>query len=219
MVSANDGSNIDGRRQGDRCEKDHLRLIVCYFVALGGISAIAAPDYMSVANSFLRKEIRHDSDDLRIDTETMRGMEYPADNDDTKDPADALTSVKFHQKMGVFTAHDYATGVNDGLKLLKEHVDRNSRVFCSTSSNPFPFALRLPSPKGAPPDSFWGNELTKKHHPAPERIFMDVTHLMIYRDPNPGVDSMSRIYGDYIQRHFSLVDKSDLWFLYVRKPE
>ena len=116
------------------------------------------------------------------------------------------------------TPYQYAHLVNDGLALLKPYVTPSMRVFCMDSTNPFPIALCLPSPKGG---AIWWDAKTfsQKLFPNPEQVFGEVTHVMV---PKVAVNrntaaGMREIYGDYLAEHFTPLCESALWNLYASK--
>lgn len=113
------------------------------------------------------------------------------------------------------TPYQYAHLVNDGVALVRPHVNAASRVFCMDSANPFPLALRLPAPKGG---ALWWDKMTfnRRIFPAPERALGEVTHVMV---PKSGVNSEDvwEVYRPYVTEHFRHLDASALWDLYVRK--
>lgn len=200
-------------------ESRRLRSLIGYVVVLAAISGIAAPDYLSVANSFLRKVAgsRSVADDWRIDSPTMRDMAFSLREDDVKDSAQTLAKLRLRMVGSERTPHDYAFVVNDALQLLHGRVDKRSRVFSTYLSNPYPFALGLPSPRGAPAALFWGGDMNEEHYLPPEEIFGDVTHLLFCNLATTENKSMRRVFGDYIQDNFVLAAESELWTLYLRK--
>ncbi len=85
-------------------------------------------------------------------------------------------------------------------------------------SNPFPFALGKPSPKG---DALWwhvGKTFDEKRHLPAERVYGDTTLLLVPKWPLTPRESklLQRIYGPYVDTHFARVAESQLWTLYER---
>jgi hypothetical protein len=113
------------------------------------------------------------------------------------------------------TPYQYAHLVNDGLALLQPHLTPAARVFCMDLANPFPLALLLPPPKGG---SLWWDRMTfsPQLFPKPERVFGEVTHVMVPKIGLNTADSQE-VYLPYVADHFSHVAESALWDLYVRK--
>jgi hypothetical protein len=113
------------------------------------------------------------------------------------------------------TPYQYAHLVNDGLALLRPHLTPGARIFCMDLTNPFPLALLLPPARGG---SLWWDRRTfgPQLFPKPERVFGDVTHVMI---PKVGLNSpdLQEVYLAYVTEHFSHVAESALWDLYMRK--
>jgi hypothetical protein len=117
------------------------------------------------------------------------------------------------------TSYQYAVWINDGLALLREHADRNSRIFVVDWVNPFSFALELPSPRG---DAlYWHVErvFDQQHFPPAERVFREVTLVMVpKRAIQPASKEMlMRVYGDAVESQFEPIDESNLWILLGRR--
>jgi hypothetical protein len=153
-----------------------------------------------------------------------------------------LSSVEESQRFESTTLHDfvipqtsdYVTAywrarevpqkINEGLALLRQYVSKDSRVFSMTYTNPFPFALELPSPRGAP--LWWDLNLSfnKEFFPKAETIFQDTNMVMVpkFGHQDPGccmetVDLMQELYGDYLKQNFLEKDSSQTWRLLVKR--
>ncbi|MEI8233914.1 MAG: hypothetical protein WCH57_04425 [Verrucomicrobiota bacterium] len=113
------------------------------------------------------------------------------------------------------TPYQYAHLVNDGLALLRPHVTPASRIFCMDLMNPFPLALLLPPPKGG---SLWWDRRTFSHQifPSPQRVFGEVTHVMVPKIGLNGAEDLREVYGAYLTEHFSHASESALWDLYLK---
>jgi hypothetical protein len=85
--------------------------------------------------------------------------------------------------------------------------------------NPFSFALEIPSPRG---DAlYWhaGRVFDEQHFPAPERVFEEVTLVMVpERALQPASKStLEQVYRRELELHFQRIDQSRLWVLYGRR--
>ena len=103
-----------------------------------------------------------------------------------------------------------------GIALLREagvDADLNATVFTVGFSNPFPFALGLPSPTASP---IWLHE-GRSYDPAnpipPETMFAGVSVLMV---PTTSVP-LSELYVDTIREEFVEIDQNSYWILYRRR--
>ena len=56
-----------------------------------------------------------------------------------------------------------------------------------------------------------------KAFPQPERVFGEVTHVMIPKVGLDGTGDLLGVYRPYLTDHFSHAAESALWDLYVRK--
>jgi hypothetical protein len=116
---------------------------------------------------------------------------------------------------------EYSAKINDGLQMLKRHVNKQSHVMALDFGNPFNYALGLIPPKG---DALWwavDNSFNTKKHPDPERIFREADFIMVPEVPGNIVVSVSRsmmaIYGEYLRKHYQPIEKSHYWTLWIRK--
>jgi hypothetical protein len=114
--------------------------------------------------------------------------------------------------------------INDGLALLRKHVDQNSRILVFATANPFPFALEITAPRGGP--LWWDRNLSYnvQYHPTADAIFADVNLVMIalLKPDDDGccneiVQDMSTFYMGYLSNHFSELDRSETWLLLRRR--
>jgi hypothetical protein len=152
-----------------------------------------------------------------------------------------LPSIEISQRFQSKTLHDFVVPesseavtvywkvkdvpyrINEGLALLRKYISNESRIFLMGYSNPFPFALGLPSPRGT---SLWWDinySFNKDSYPSPEKIFKDTTMVMIpnVSSKDPGccmdtLDLMKKLYGDFLGKNFVEKDRSQFWTLLVR---
>jgi len=117
------------------------------------------------------------------------------------------------------TSYQYACWTNDGLDLLRRHVNAESRIFVLDWVNPFSFALELPSPRG---DAlYWhaGRVFDEENCPKADRVLQEVTLVMApKRSIQPASTKMlRRVYGDVLEERFERIDESLLWTLFGRR--
>ena len=122
--------------------------------AAAGLAALGClvPDFYSVPFVLRWKHFYAEllPADARVDTPSMRAMWLPPK---TTDP-ERISLVRRDVLSGSDRAdysesYPYAFYVNDGLQLLRKHIDAHSRVYCLDACNPFPFALGMAGPRGA----------------------------------------------------------------------
>ncbi len=121
-------------------------------------------------------------------------------------------------------ARDHPAGINDGIDLLRRHLQPGDRVTTIAFINPFSFALGLQPARDGP--QWWdlNFDFDENHHPTAESFLGSATLVMIPRRTDPAqwdfetVDLLLRLYGDYLQSHFELLEVSDHWILYRRRP-
>ena len=122
-------------------------------------------------------------------------------------------------------AKDVPARINEGIELLRRHVQSDTRLFAAAFTNPFSFALELPPPKGPP---LWWDinfDVSLDNFPNPDSIFahVDMIIIPIMRDADSGccketVHQMMNIYGGYINENFEDVEQTENWDLMTRRP-
>jgi hypothetical protein len=114
--------------------------------------------------------------------------------------------------------------VNDGLGLLRQHVDGDARLMVFALSDMFSFPLSLTPPTGGP--LWWDRNFNYNldHYPPAEQVFADVTHVMIPQiHPEDGgcckhvVGDLEQMYGPHLRAHFVEVGRTQTWVLYQRR--
>jgi hypothetical protein len=112
----------------------------------------------------------------------------------------------------------YPGQVNDGIALLRRHVNTQDRILALDFSNPFPFALNLPPARGGSTSWLLDASFNRSVHVADQDVFGDASFVMIprYERNASTVSALKEIYGAYLRRNFRLVDRSDDWELYQR---
>jgi hypothetical protein len=202
-------------------EAARLRLTLGWLAAGLAAASFVLPDFGSIANSAALKFWRGPrmGTDWQVDSPAMKGLFFPKQDDDPDEWADAVAQfrLRVQKHMATPLPRGYALWINDGLRLLHGRTDQRSRVFALAICNPFPFALQLPPPTAVPVSLAWRVNMDETHYPAAERLFSDVTHLMVSKPHAVKEEPLWRIYGAYIDAHFVLAGESDLWRLYTRK--
>jgi hypothetical protein len=114
--------------------------------------------------------------------------------------------------------------VNDGLALLRAHVDQDARLMVFALTDPFSFPLGLAPPTGGP--LWWDRNFNYNldHYPPAEQVFAEVTHVMVpqIHAEDDGcckhvVADLEQMYGPYVAQHFAEVGRTDTWVLLARR--
>ncbi len=210
---------------GSITESYRLRVCLSCLAAAFMMAMIALPDYHSVAYAYLWKRVRGSAmpPDARIVAPPFQDMLLPPDSLDPSEITAARATMPTTEQLRSDSGGTYLLGlrINDGLALLRDHVDRDSRILAFDEINPFPFALQLPPPRGTPSLWHFGRLENDKRHPPAEIVFQDVTHVMVPR-VSADADSFElihRLFDEYVKEHFVEVAESREWTLLVRKPE
>lgn len=114
----------------------------------------------------------------------------------------------------------YGSYVNDGLALLQRYRAMGETVMSLDFTNPFSYGLGIrPAPGGATVLQY-RTTFDDKHRQSAQSLFGHSDLVML---PQPGhfsdptLDySIVRIYGSYLEKHFTLVGSSHYWQLYRR---
>lgn len=196
------------------------RVVVVNVFAAYLCLAIILPDLASVTNSFIwqRTASPKSLETVRVQSDVMKSICFPPTWQQMAFSQEEVPAFLNYPQLGDFTAFEYAQWINNGLELLRPHVDQESVIFAMSTVNPFPFALQLPSPRFGVP--FWGpgRAVDHEHHPAPATIFAEVTHVIIPKRPIHiwHRKFLDEIYGPHVQTHFRRLAESSAWTLYVR---
>ena len=106
----------------------------------------------------------------------------------------------------------YVAKINDGISLLRRVSSRGDRVMALNFENPFSLALGLRPPRG---DTLWwhlGCTFDGKHFWPADRIFRDVTLLMIPKNEDPeAATPLKRLYAPYLKNNFTELAESKYW--------
>jgi hypothetical protein len=121
-------------------------------------------------------------------------------------------------------ASDFPAKMNDGLDLLHKHLSGNDRVTTFGYTDPFSFAFGLKPSRDA--FQYWDeySDFDIHNHPTPEEFLGSATLVMIpICDPryqsaaSRTLDVMMKLYQNYLQENFELLDTSQDWSLYRRR--
>lgn len=128
---------------------------------------------------------------------------------------------------GTCTQAPYVEKINDALSMVKPRLKDDSRILVMDVNNPFSFGLGLPSPHG---DAlYWhygthfnsqnGVNFTEQSHPPPEKVFADVTIVMIPKcaEEDETVQMMLKIYREYVLAHFYQDAESKYWIMMAKR--
>jgi len=115
----------------------------------------------------------------------------------------------------------YVTKINDGLNLIRKHAElAHARVGVLDFSDGLSLPLQRPSPPNMPLGFHYGVSLNETTYLPPEHIFKGCDVLMIprYVDyDNRTVPCLLTVYRDYLDKHFTQIDQSRFWNLFVQK--
>ena len=111
----------------------------------------------------------------------------------------------------------YVAFVNDGIALLQRNHGSGETVVSLDFSNPFPYSLGIPPPKGGTPVGIqYRTNFDDAHQLPPAWLFGSADLVMLPVTFTDGTlqESVPRIYGPYLRAHFHAVDRSENWLLY-----
>lgn len=202
-----------------------LRVIAGACIALGLLGPTLFNDGASVGYAWARRNhMRFLTPECGIiDSPSLRSLILPPQPGEQVEWAWVINDLTARKHLSPLAAErtavspfQFACLIQDGLKLLRPHVTPESRIFCLNHTNPFPLALRLPPPNGG---CLWWDGVTfnRKRFPDPERVYRDVTLVMVPRNP-VGSTLMRDVYLPSVKERFRKVAESALWELYER-PE
>jgi hypothetical protein len=131
-------------------------------------------------------------------------------------PADAQWKTAYR------SAHALPEMINDGLRVLRRNLRPGDTVFTLAYTDPFSFALGLPSSRCGP--LWWdlGFDFDRKTHPDAQCAIGSARWVMIPRMvPGQGccqetVSVMLHLYSGYLSRHFAEIQRTSDWILLRR---
>ena len=122
-------------------------------------------------------------------------------------------------------SREYSARINDGLDLLRRHLQEGDRITALDYGNPFSFALGTKPAKDG--NLWWDLDFTfdRQHYPAPSEVLGDATVVMVPRLSRPArgfgletFEAMMDLYGKYLHEHFYEVESSSTWTMFRRNP-
>jgi hypothetical protein len=177
-------------------------------LVLGTVGTIATQDVAALAkNVALRGYVANPPASQRFDSAHLRDFVIP-------DNSQWNTDYR--------TAHNVPSMVNDGIRMLRNHVRPTDRVFSLAFGSPFNVAMGLQPTVGG---MLWydlGFDIDREHHPSGEEAIGTADWVIIPQMlPDQGccqetVQAMHEMYGAYLQAHFEQVDGSENWILLKR---
>lgn len=122
------------------------------------------------------------------------------------------------------TGYAYVAAIQDGLALLKRHIDENEGVLAFDEFNPFNYLLGRPSPRGGISAAAYAYTFHDSAHPSAARFFGNTSYVLVRRYlkkrdawETVDVNALLRIYGNTLHSEFALLAKTDHWELWGRR--
>ena len=171
---------------------------------------IVVKDLWSIGNSFVGSLHAKSAENemQRFDSARLRNFRIPATS---------------HWRTAYWQANEVPAAINDGLSLIRRHVDKNDQIVVLALTDPFSFALGLVPPKDVP--LWWDLDFSFNRgvHPSPEQLFAHADYVLypVLRESDKGccyetVETLLKLYGDYIGKHFIAEERSSSWALLKR---
>ncbi|MBF0187390.1 MAG: hypothetical protein HQL50_05640 [Magnetococcales bacterium] len=111
-----------------------------------------------------------------------------------------------------FTDEKYRSTLQQGAKLLEEHLRPGERIWTTDFSNPFPFWLKQPPPKR---DLLWwdlSRTFSEETHPPAGPFLCRIDLIAIpKKGTNRNVVQMEKIYKAHIEQRFTRIAETDAW--------
>jgi hypothetical protein len=126
-------------------------------------------------------------------------------------------------KTAYWLAKEVPSKINEGLLVLRRNGVEHRKTLVLALTDPFSFALGLPSPKGVP--LWWDLNMSHSEgqYPPPGPLFTEVDNVMlpILDERAEGCCKETAVklreeYDTYLREHFTEVDHSDNWLLLKR---
>ncbi|KAH0533639.1 hypothetical protein FGG08_007617, partial [Glutinoglossum americanum] len=107
----------------------------------------------------------------------------------------------------------------EGIELLKKHNAIDKPFLTMEFSSFIQNALSV-VPVGGSPFMDVNITITRTVCPPVEKFFSNAQYVLLLRANRPHLQEFFRIcYGDYLAKHYTLIDDSPAWYFYERKPE
>ncbi|HEX6354917.1 hypothetical protein [Actinophytocola sp.] len=180
-----------------------LGLIALVVVA---VVPIASRDALSIANS-VSYHLSHPPRDGQLASEHLRDFTVPANST---------------WETAYRTANQVPGMLNDGMALLRRHIQPTDTVAVVAMTNPFSFALSLPPARGVP--LWWDVDISfdANTHLDAAQVFGSARWVMIPRMVagqgccQATVQAMLDLYDPYLSTHYVESERTDSWLLLVR---
>jgi hypothetical protein len=179
-------------------------------IVLGFFANIVVKDIWSIGNSLIgsARVATAENEKQRFDAPRLHDFLIPAASE---------------WETSYWEAEKVPEAINDGLQLIRRHIDKNDRIVVLALTDPFSFALGLIPPEGIP--VWWDVDFSfnANVHPSDEQIF-GKSDFVLYprlRASDEGccqenVKLLLRIYGGSLKRDFAEVERSKYWVLLRR---
>ncbi|HZY98708.1 MAG TPA: hypothetical protein VFE36_03975 [Candidatus Baltobacteraceae bacterium] len=121
---------------------------------------------------------------------------------------------------------EYVEDLNDGLNLLRRHLDKREGVLTFDQFNPFDYILDLPAPRGGFAAAAYDYIFDNAYHPSAERFFGNAVYVLVPKYKKRALDryeedgdtlALLRIYGSALRARFAVVGETKHWVLWRRK--
>jgi hypothetical protein len=186
------------RVRSDEPAAQTVRTPLVFLLALGMFMPTLATDASSLAYTFFLKRIHGVANAQYAHVETP-----------------SMSNLYVDQSRNAAEFDD----ARDGIDLLRREVHSAEPVAAFGASNPFPYIMGWPSPKGGSIAMGYGRTVSDKSHPSPEFMYGAPNFVLKPISP-PETESarwLERTYGPYVNEHFEAIAASTFWRLYRRK--
>ncbi len=128
----------------------------------------------------------------------------------------AFLKAAFYGRRQFIRTGEYLMTLQAAMDELKPVMRASDSVAVMDFSNPLPFLMGARAPRG-----YWitfdsHRTISKTVHPAPEKLFADVDHVMVPKmavEPNTAV-LMQQLYGDWLATHYVERVETKYWVRY-----
>ena len=180
-------------------------------IVLGFFANIVVKDIWSIGNSLAGSAYAAaaENQEQRFDSPRLHNFLIPATS---------------RWRTSYWEADKVPEAINDGLQLIRRHIDKDGQINVLALTDPFSFALGLVPPKGIP--VWWDMDFSfsATAHPSYDQVFGQSNFVLypILRASDKGccrdnVEALLGIYGTTLERDFAEVERSKYWILLKRK--
>jgi hypothetical protein len=175
---------------------------------IGTVGSVAAQDLGALAkNVAMRGYVDNPPASQRFDSSNL---------------SDFVIPTGAHWNTAYRTAENVPSMVNDGIRMIRNHVGPADRVFTLAFGSPFNMAMGLRPTEGGLLFYDLGVDIDRDHYPSPEEALGTADWVIIPQMiPDQGcchetVQAMLEMYGAYLEAQFERVDSSANWILLRR---